>query len=156
MPVSKLTDYLDENDIKYVTVNHSKAFTAQEVAASAHIPGRRMAKPVMVNADGDFKMVVLPSTHDLDFDALKNKLNASDLELASESDFEKLFPDCELGAMPPFGNLYDIETIVSEELTGDVEIAFNAGSHNEVIKMAYRDFETLVEPEIMSVGVKQA
>ncbi|HKL16663.1 MAG TPA: YbaK/EbsC family protein [Balneolaceae bacterium] len=156
MPVSKLTDYLDENDIKYVTVNHSKAFTAQEVAASAHIPGRRMAKPVMVNADGDLKMVVLPSTHDLDFDALKNTLNASDVELASESDFKNLFPDCELGAMPPFGNLYDIETIVSEELTGDVEIAFNAGSHNEVIKMAYRDFETLVEPEIMSVGVKQA
>ena len=156
MPVSKLTDYLDENDIKYVTVNHSKAFTAQEVAGSAHIPGRRMAKPVMVNADGDLKMVVLPSTHDLDFDALKNTLNASDVELASESDFKNLFPDCELGAMPPFGNLYDIETIVSEELTGDVEIAFNAGSHNEVIKMAYRDFETLVEPEIMSVGVKQA
>jgi len=156
MSNKKLRDYLDENSIKYVSLHHSKAFTAQEVAGSAHIPGRRMAKPVMVNADGDLKMVVLPSTHDLDFDALKNTLNASDVELASESDFKNLFPDCELGAMPPFGNLYDIETIVSEELTGDVEIAFNAGSHNEVIKMAYRDFETLVEPEIMSVGVKQA
>ena len=156
MPVTKLTDYLDENDIKYVTLNHSKAFTAQEVAASAHIPGRRMAKPVMVNADGDLKMVVLPSTHDLDFDALKDKLNTDDVELASESDFENLFPDCELGAMPPFGNLYDIETIVSDELTDDVEIAFNAGSHNEVIKMTYRDYESLVEPKIIPVGVKQS
>ncbi|WP_340103862.1 aminoacyl-tRNA deacylase [Rhodohalobacter sp. 8-1] len=156
MPVSKLTEYLDENKIKYVTVQHSKAFTAQEVAASAHIPGRQMAKPVMVNIDGDLKMVVLPSTHDIDFDTLKDKLNASEAALASEDDFEDLFPDCELGAMPPFGNLYDIDTIVSESLTGDTEIAFNAGSHNEVIKMDYSDYETLVEPEIMPVGVKQA
>lgn len=156
MPISKLTDYLDKNSIKYVIVQHSKAFTAQEVAASAHIPGRQMTKPVIVNVDGDLKMVVLPSTHDVDFDTLKDTLNVSEAELASEDDFEKMFPDCELGAMPPFGNLYDIDTIVSESLTGDVEIAFNAGSHNEIIKMDYRDYETLVEPEIMPVGVKQA
>ncbi len=155
MSNKKLRDYLDENSIKYVSLHHSKAFTAQEVAASAHIPGRNMVKPVMVNVDGDLKMVVLPSTHDLDFDALRDSLNATDVELASEDEFKDLFPDCELGAMPPFGNLYNIETIVSEELTGDVEIAFNAGSHNEVIKMNYRDYETLAEPEIMSVGVKQ-
>jgi len=155
MAISKLTTYLDENDIKYVIVKHSKAFTAQEVAASAHIPGRNMAKPVMVKVDGDLKMVVLPSTHDLDFDALKDTFNTQNVELASESDFEDLFPDSELGAMPPFGNLYDVNTIVSEALTGDVEIAFNAGSHSEVIKMDYRVYESLVEPEIMSVGVKQ-
>ena len=155
MPMSKIKDYLDNNKIKYVTLQHSKAFTAQEVAASAHIPGRNMVKPVMVNVDGDLKMVVLPSTHDLDFDALKDSLNASSAELASESDFEDLFPDCELGAMPPFGNLYDVDTIVSEALTGDVEIAFNAGSHSEIIKMNYSDYESLVEPEIMPVGVKQ-
>lgn len=156
MAISKLTTYLDENDIKYVTVKHSKAFTAQEVAASAHIPGRNMAKPVMVKVDGDLKMVVLPSTHDLDFDALKDTFKTSNVELASESDFEDLFPDSELGAMPPFGNLYDVDTIVSEALGGDVEIAFNAGTHSEIIKMDYRDFESLVEPEIMPVGVKQA
>jgi len=154
MPIQKLSKYLDENDIKYVAVKHSKAYTAQEVAASAHIPGRQMAKPVMVNVDGDLKMVVLPSTHNLDFDMLKDTLNASEAELASEDEFEDLFPDCELGAMPPFGNLYDIDTIVSESLTGDVEIAFNAGSHKEVIKMDYHDFENLVNPKIMPVGVK--
>jgi Ala-tRNA(Pro) deacylase len=156
MPISKLTTYLDENEIKYVTVKHSRAFTAQEVAASAHIPGRNMAKPVMVKVDGDLKMCVLPSTHDLDFDAIKETFNTANVELASESEFEDLFPDSELGAMPPFGNLYDVDTIVSEALTGDVEIAFNAGSHSEVIKMDYRDYESLVEPEIMSIGVKQA
>ena len=155
MPISKLRDYLDENGIKYVTLKHSKAFTAQEVAASAHIPGRNMVKPVMVHVDGDLKMVVLPSTHDIDFEAIKDTLNAKDVKLASESDFKDLFPDCELGAMPPFGNLYDVETIVSEALTGDVEIAFNAGSHSEIIKMDYSDYESLVEPEIMPVGVKQ-
>lgn len=156
MAISKLTTYLDENDIKYVTVKHSRAFTAQEVAASAHIPGRNMAKPVMVKVDGDLKMVVLPSTHDLDFDAIKDSFNTTNVELASENEFEDLFPDSELGAMPPFGNLYDVDTIVSEALAGDVEIAFNAGSHSEVIKMDYRDYESLVEPEIMTVGVKQA
>ena len=156
MSNKKLRDYLDKNEIKYVTLQHSKAFTAQEVAASAHIPGRQMVKPVMVKVDGDLKMVVLPSTHDLDFDALRDTLNATDAELASEDEFEDLFPDCELGAMPPFGNLYDIETIVSEALTGDVEIAFNAGSHSEIIKMEYGDYETLVEPNIMPVGIKQA
>ena len=156
MSNKKLRDYLDENNIKYVTLQHSKAFTAQEVAASAHIPGRQMVKPVMVNVDGDLKMVVLPSTHDLDFDALRDTLNATTAELASEDEFKDLFPDCELGAMPPFGNLYDIDTIVSEALTGDVEIAFNAGSHSEIIKMEYADYETLVEPDIMPVGIKQA
>lgn len=156
MPISKVTTYLDDNDIKYVTVKHSRAYTAQEVAASAHIPGRNMAKPVMVKVDGDLKMVVLPSTHDLDFDAIKDTFNTTNVELASEGEFENLFPDSELGAMPPFGNLYDVDTIVSEALTGDLEIAFNAGSHSEVIKMDYRDYETLVEPEIMRVGVKQA
>lgn len=156
MPVDKLTDYLDKNGIKYVIVQHSKAFTAQEVAASAHIPGRQMAKPVMVRVDGDLKMIVLPSTHDLDFDSLKQTLNADDLELASEDEFGDLFEDCELGAMPPFGNLYNVETIVSESLSENGEIAFNAGSHKEVIKMNYSDFEQLVKPIISPVGVKQA
>lgn len=156
MPISKIRDYLDKNNIKYVTLQHSKAFTAQEVAASAHIPGRNMVKPVIVHVDGDLKMVVLPSTHDIDFEAIKDTLNANDVKLAAESDFKDLFPDCELGAMPPFGNLYDVETIVSESLTADVEIAFNAGSHSEIIKMNYSEYESLVEPEIMPVGVKQA
>jgi Ala-tRNA(Pro) deacylase len=154
MPLKKLIDYLDDHDKKYVVVKHSPAFTAQEVAASAHIPGKEMVKTVMVKADGEMKMVVLPSTHDVDFDEIKDALNVDEVELATELEFENMFPDCELGAMPPFGNFYDMETLVAEALTEDEEIAFNAGTHKELVKMNYNDFEELVNPKILPVGVK--
>lgn len=154
MPLKKLIDYLDDHGKKYVVVKHSPAFTAQEVAASAHIPGKEMVKTVMVKADGDMKMVVLPSTHNVDFEAIKDALNVDEVELATESEFENMFPDCELGAMPPFGNFYDMETLVAEVLTEDEEIAFNAGTHKEVVKMNYKDFEELTKPKILPVGVR--
>lgn len=156
MAISRLTDYLDEHGKKYVIVKHSEAFTAQEVAASAHIPGKDMVKTVIVKADGDIKMVVLPSTHDVDFNSIREALNAEEVELASEEEFEDLFPDSELGAMPPFGNFYELDTLVAESLTGDDIIAFNAGTHKEVIKMAYSDYEELVQPDILPLGVKHA
>ncbi len=154
MPLKKLINYLDDHGKKYVVVKHSPAFTAQEVAASAHIPGKEMVKTVMVKADGDIKMVVLPSTHDVDFDAIKAALNVDEVELATESEFKDMFPDCEVGAMPPFGNFYDMETLVAEALTEDEEIAFNAGTHKELVKMNYKDFEELADPKILPVGVK--
>lgn len=154
MPLKKLIDYLDDHEKKYVVVKHAPAFTAQEVAASAHVPGKEMIKTVMVKVDGDIKMVVLPSTHDVDFDAIKDTLDATEVELATESEFKDMFPDCEVGAMPPFGNLYDMETLVAEVLTEDEEIAFNAGTHKELVKMDYRDFEDLADPKILPVGVK--
>lgn len=154
MPLKKLINYLDDHDKKYVVVKHSPAFTAQEVAASAHIPGKEMVKTVMVKADGDMKMVVLPSTHDVDFEAIKSALNVNEVELATESEFKDMFPDCEVGAMPPFGNFYDMETLVAEALTEDDEIAFNAGTHKELVKMNYKDFEELADPKILPVGVK--
>ena len=156
MAISKLTDYLDKHGKKYVIVTHSEAFTAQEVAASAHIPGKDMVKTVMVKADGDMQMVVLPSTHDVDFSAIREALDADEVELASEDEFESLFPDSEVGAMPPFGNFYDIDTLVAESLTDDDVIAFNAGNHREIIKMAYSDYEELVQPQILKLGVKHA
>lgn len=155
MPLNRLSDYLDEHGKKYVVVKHSQAYTAQEVAASAHIPGKEMAKTVMMKIDGDIKMVVLPSTHQVDFDQMKETVGADSVELASEDEFESLFPDCELGAMPPFGNLYDMDTIVAESLAEDEEIAFNAGSHKELVKMSYKDFEELVNPAIMRLSVRQ-
>lgn len=154
MPLSRLTKYLDENGKKYVVVKHSKAYTAQEVAASAHIPGKEMAKAVILKIDGSLKMLVLPSTHQVDFDMVKEELGAEKVELASEDEFNGLFPDCELGAMPPFGNLYDMETIVAESLTDDEEIAFNAGTHRELIRLSYDDFESLVKPQVIHVSVK--
>ena len=154
MPLKRLTNYLDEHDKKYVVIKHSKAFTAQEIAASAHIPGKEMAKTVIVKVDGDLKMLVLPSTHDVDFEQVKKELDAEEVELASEQEFNGLFPDCELGAMPPFGNLYDMETIVAESLTDDQVIAFNAGTHRELLRVSYDDFVELVEPKIIPVSVK--
>lgn len=156
MPLNKLTNYLDENGKKYVVVKHAPAYTAQEVAASAHVPGKDMAKTVIVKVDGDLKMVVLPSTHNVDFDSIKNALGAGEVELATEEEFENLFPDCELGAMPPFGKLYEMDTLVAESLTEDEEIAFNAGTHKELVKMGYRDYEELAEPQIIPAGIRHA
>lgn len=154
MPLTKLINYLDEHSKKYIVVKHSRAFTAQEVAASAHIPGKDMAKTVIVKVDGEMKMVVLPSTHNVDFDAVKEATNANQVELASEEEFENLFPNCELGAMPPFGHFYDMDTLVAESLTEDEEIAFNAGTHKELVKMSYSDFEELAQPKVLPVGVR--
>ena len=155
MPLSKLIQYLDENDKKYVVIKHSKAYTAQEVAASAHIPGKDMVKAVMLKIDGDMKMAVLPSTHQVNFELLKDLLETDDVELAAEDEFKTLFPDCEPGAMPPFGNLYDMDTYVAETLTDNKEIAFNAGTHKELVKMSYSDFEELVQPKVLSMAEKQ-
>jgi Ala-tRNA(Pro) deacylase len=154
MPLSRLTEYLDNHNKKYVVIRHSPAFTAQEVAASAHIPGKDLAKTVIIKVDGEMKLAVLPSTYQVDFNQLKESLNADNVELATEEEFESLFPDCELGAMPPFGNLYDLDTFVAESLTEDEVIAFNAGTHKELVRIAYQDFEELVDPEIIPLGVR--
>lgn len=156
MPLNKLTDYLDENDKKYVVVKHAPAYTAQEVAASAHVPGKEMAKTVILKVDGDMKMIVLPSNYDVDFDSVKEALGADEVKLASEDEFESLFPDCELGAMPPFGKLYEMDTLVAEPLTEDEEIAFNAGTHKELVKMGYRDYEEIAEPKIIPAGIRHS
>lgn len=152
MPVSKLKELLDSQNIKYVLISHSPAFTAQEIAASAHIPGKELAKTVMVKIDGIIKMIVLPGSYKINFDLLKQATGAKNIELAAEEEFEKLFPECELGAMPPFGELYGLEVIVEKKLSQDINIAFNAGSHRELIKMAYIDFEKLVKPKIMEIS----
>ena len=149
MPVKKLKDFLDNQNIKYVTISHSPTYTAQEIAASAHIPGKVMAKTVMVKIDGKMAMAVLPASCKVDFDLLKKAAGASTVGLASEQEFKNLFPECEIGAMPPFGNLYGMEVFVADALAEDEEIAFNAGSHTELIRLAYKDFERLVKPRIV-------
>jgi len=150
MPIKKLKDHLDSEKIKYVTISHSPAFTAMEVAESAHVPGRALAKTVMVKLDGRMAMAVLPSTRKVDLNLLRESAGAEEAMLATELEFKSLFPDCETGAMPPFGNLYGMEVYVSPSLAEDDQIAFNAGSHTEVIKLAYKDFERLVRPKVVS------
>ena len=146
MPIRKLKAFLNENDIRYVTISHSTAYTAQEIAASAHIPGKELAKTVMIKVNGTMAMAVLPASYQVDFDLLKTATGAEAVELATEEEFQNLFPECELGAMPPFGNLYGMDVFMAASLAEDEEIAFNAGSHTELIRMAFPDYVRLVEP----------
>jgi Ala-tRNA(Pro) deacylase len=154
MPVKKLKDFLDRENIKYVSIYHSVAYTAQEIAASVHVKGREMAKTVMVKLDGKLAMAVLPASHQVDFERLKRSSGAQEAALAAEKEFKDLFPDCAIGAMPPIGNLYGMEVFVARPLTEDKEIAFNAGSHYELIRLAYKDFERVVNPKIADFSVK--
>jgi Ala-tRNA(Pro) deacylase len=149
MPVKKLTEFLNGNNIKYVTISHSPAYTAQQIAASAHLPGKELAKTVIVKIDDKRAMAVLPASSKVNFDALKNAAGAKKAELASEEEFKRMFPDCEIGAMPPFGNLYGMEVFASETLAQDEEVAFNAGSHTELVRLAYKDFARLVNPRVI-------
>jgi len=149
MPAKKLKEYLNNNNIKYVTIFHSQAYTAQEVAATAHIPGKELAKTVMVKIDDKMAMAVLTAADKVDFDSLKEAAGAGRVELASEQEFENMFPGCEIGTMPPFGNLYEMQVFVEENLTEDTEIAFNAGSYTELIRLSYKDFERLVKPTVV-------
>lgn len=150
MPVKKLKEFLDANQVKYVSIKHSKAYTAQEVAESAHVPGASMAKVVIVELDGDLAMAVLPANRKVILQDLRDTTGSQQVRFASEDRFKGRFPDCEIGAMPPFGNLYGMEVFVALSLIRNNEIAFNAGSHEEIIKLAYADFERLVNPHVVS------
>lgn len=156
MPTRKLKEFLDRYHTKYVSISHSPAYTAQEIAASAHIPGQELAKTVIVKLDGEMAMAVLPASFQLDLGLLKDASGAKQIELAGEAEFKNLFPDCEVGAMPPFGNLYDMPVYVAQKLIEDREIAFNAGTHRELIRMAYSDFERLVQPVVVRVTAAAA
>ena len=146
--LKKLKDYLDEKSIKYVKISHSPAFTAQEIAASSHVSGNELAKTVIVKVNDDFAMAVLPATRKIDFESLKKVMNNKNIRLANEGEFKDIFPDCEVGAMPPFGNLYNLPVYVSKDLAEHEEIAFNAGTHTDVIKISYSNFEELVNPVV--------
>ncbi len=154
MPTTKLKAFLDENETKYFTIRHSKAYTSQEIAASSHISGKDFAKTVIVKIDNEMVMCVLPASYHIDFDLLREIFGKKNISLATEAEFKYLFPDCEVGAMPPFGNLYGMKVYVAEALTEDDEIGFNACSHSEMIKMKYKDFEKLVQPQVFKFSGK--
>lgn len=144
----RLEVLLKERNVDFKALIHPEAYTAQEIAASMHVKGRELAKTVIVKTDGRFVMAVLPASGLVDFQKLKEFLGEKDVRLASEDEFRALFPDCETGAEPPFGNLYNVDTVVDEALTHDEEIYFNAGTHYEAVEMRYRDFEELVKPRV--------
>lgn len=149
MPVTKLREFLDSETVKYTVTSHSLAYTAQEIAACAHVPGQELAKTVMIKVNGKMAMAVLPAPKQIHFDHLKTALGAQTVDMATEDEFKKLFPDCEVGAMPPFGNLYGLDVYLDQALAEDEEIAFNAGSHTELVKMPYKDFERLAQPKVL-------
>ena len=151
MPVSeRLVHFLEQQHVPFVTIPHARAYTAQEIAASVHVPGQDVAKTVMVLADGKLTMAVVPATRRLDLVALKKSIGARKIRLATETEFEGVFPECEVGAMPPFGNLYDLPVVVDDSLRKDVEIVFNAGSHTETLKIRFDEFINLVKPTFAS------
>jgi Ala-tRNA(Pro) deacylase len=148
VPARKLVEFLDGHHIKYTTITHSTAYTAQEIAAMVHIKGQELAKTVIVRINDHLAMAVLPAPYQIDLPLLKAAAGATSVMLAAETEFREKFPECETGAMPPFGNLYGMPVFVEEGLTRDKEITFNAGTHNELIRLSYEDFARLVEPGV--------
>lgn len=150
MVITKLKEYLNENGVKYAEINHSPAFSAQEVAASVHVPGKEMAKTVIVMMGDVLVMVVLPASYHVDFRRLADALRTGNIYLATEEEFRDHFPDCELGAMPPFGKLYGMKTYVAQSLAEDDHITFNAGTHSDAITLSYEDYAALEQPAVIS------
>lgn len=148
----KLKDYLDQENIKYELSEHAEVYTAQETAGTGHIPGRQMAKSVIVKAGDGFLMCVLPSIHLIDFDKLKEVTGHDKLELAAEDELEKLFPDYDLGAEPPFGHLYGLKVYMDQLFEENEEIAFNAGTHTDIVKIKFADYKRLAHPEVVNIG----
>jgi Ala-tRNA(Pro) deacylase len=144
----RLEDYLRENGVPFEVQHHPRAITAQEVAASEHVPGKMLAKVVMVSADGEMAMLSLPAPYQVDLEKAGKMLGAEEARLAQEEEFEGAFPDCEVGAMPPFGNLYGLPVYVEEALAEDETIFFRAGTHTDTMSVGYADFERLVEPTV--------
>ena len=149
MPFNRLHRLLDANHVDYQTIHHPTSYSAQQTAAVAHVPGRELAKAVIVHIDGALAMVVQNASGMVPLGRLKAAAGARDVHLANEQEFRDWFPDCDLGAMPPFGNLYGMEVFVTEALTHDDEIAFNAGTHTELIKLRYADFARLAHPIVV-------
>lgn len=148
----RLREYLDENKVRYEVSSHREAFTAQDIAAALHVPGQKLAKVVMIKSGERFMMAVLPATWKIDMEKMKKVLKNTDVRLATESEFKDLFPACDVGAMPPFGNLYNLDVYVDKSLTEDREIVFNAGTHVDTVNMNYQDFATLVKPIVAEFG----
>jgi len=147
MPCEKLLQFLDEKAVEYSLHAHPQAYAARETALKAGVPIRLFAKTVLVRLDGLMAMAVVPSDHKINFNLLREAAEADTISLALEDEFEARFPDCDLGAMPPFGNLYDMDVYVDSHLAVVETVTFNAGTHTETLTMRFADFDRLVEPD---------
>jgi Ala-tRNA(Pro) deacylase len=157
MPLmEKVRAFLDQNHAEYTHTVHSLAYTAREVAAAEHMPAREVAKSVVVHADNGYHMLVLPANRMIDFQEIRDALGFSHARLVPETELSQLFPDCELGAMPPFGNLYSMPVYLDSCLVSEEVLTFNAGTHRDVIHMRTRDFRRLVQPTLVSLAREAA
>ncbi|HXJ90536.1 MAG TPA: YbaK/EbsC family protein [Candidatus Binatia bacterium] len=156
MPLSKLREFLDSHNIKYLVISHSLAYTAQGVAALAHVSGKKLAKTVIVKIDGILAMAVVPASDHVDLDQLRTLTGAKAVDVATEREFKDAFPDCETGAMPPFGNLYDMPVYAEVSLSRQEEITFSAGSHRELVRMRWEDMARLVNPTVDKLAYQHA
>ena len=147
----ELQEYLNHNHVDYNTINLTPAYTAQETAANAHISGKGLAKTVIVKIDGELAMVIEPANLKVNLAAMQSLLGIKKIELAHEYEFQDRFPGCEAGAMPPLGNLYDMDVYVDDSLLEDDNIAFNAGNHSELVQMRYEDWANLVKPKVLHI-----
>ncbi|RNF82835.1 aminoacyl-tRNA deacylase [Montanilutibacter psychrotolerans] len=145
----RLHNFLDERHAPYATQSHDRTVTAEQTAAAMHVAREHFAKTVMIKVDGNLAMMVMPATYRVDLTRLSRALGGPLVELAGESEFKDAFPDCEPGAMPPFGHLYGMPVYVDSRLAHQDEIAFNAGSHTDALRMPYAQFEQLAEPELL-------
>jgi Ala-tRNA(Pro) deacylase len=155
MPAQKLKKLLDDSNIKYISINHSPAYTARETAASSLVPRREFAKTIIVDLDGEKVMAVVPASRHVDVAALVRLSGAKSGHLATEEEFKSLFPDCEVGAMPPFGTLYEMRVFVDEMVKQVDDVCFNAGSHGQIIRMECDDYLALERPVIGDIAVKE-
>jgi Ala-tRNA(Pro) deacylase len=150
MPIlQKLQEFLEQSQVGYTHTVHPTAYTAREVASAEHLPAREVAKTVVFLGENGYGMAVLPADSVVDLEQLRLDLGLSRLRLATEAELGELFPDCELGAMPPFGNLFGLPVYVDNRLAAEETIAFNAGTHRDVVHMRFRDFERLVNPAVV-------
>lgn len=154
MALSMLTEFLDQNGVHYEVIPHLPAYTAQGIAGLTHISGKEVAKTVMTKLDGRLAMAVLPADQRVDLQLLKRGTAVESASLASEDDFYEQFPECETGAMPPFGNLYGMPVFADATLALDKEIVFNAGTHRELIRMKWDDYRRLVEPSVLRFAAR--
>jgi Ala-tRNA(Pro) deacylase len=151
MPTKKVKEFLDSQEVKYLKIAHSPAYTAQEVARSLDVKGHMVAKTVIVFIEGKMAMAVMSANRNINFDHFRREIGAKEIIFAAEKEFRDVFPDCELGAMPPFGNLYGLEVYVDRHLMEEDDIFFNACTHSELIRMSYQDFERLVKPKMVKL-----
>ena len=149
----QLIDCLEENKVDYEILHHPEAVTAQRIAQAEHVKGRRHAKIVMVKSGEQHLMIVLPADHQVDLKKLKKAVGKA-VSLDSEQEFKQLFPDCVVGAMPPFGNLYGVPTYVDNRLAQEEYIVFEAGTHTDAIKLSYRDYEKIAKPRVEDFAIK--